>query len=63
MVVVKLWLGGSSIGIIIQQLHICPSVDMAMSSTMPYKETLFIIYHSAYLLSFINELPDNVLAT
>lgn len=61
MVVVKLWLGGSSIGIIIQQLHICPFLDMAISSTVPYKETL-LIYHSAYLLSFIIELPDNVLA-
>jgi len=61
MVVVKLLLGGSSIGIIIQQLHICLILDMAMSSTVPYKETI-LVYHSAYLLPFINELPDNVLA-
>jgi hypothetical protein len=40
MVAVKFYLGGSSIGIIIQQLHICPLSDMAMSSTLLYEETL-----------------------
>jgi len=46
MVVVKLQLGGSSTGIILQQLHICPFLDMAMSSTVPHKETLFSISFS-----------------